>query len=461
MDEEGEEASLLRLEQAGCQQRFPGTAEEAESVEELLVDEMSKLTMLEQNIVSFEVHGIALEIEETEDLITQSLSEMEKALQQIKRNKSAYEKALNMNPEYVGSRSFRLQFLRCEAFNCNNAANRLRLHFQQKEELFGSGDVLVRDVRLSDLDESALEIFKSGALQMLPTRDVRGRPVMCMFLSKWKDVTDVKGGQSFLYYTLQCAVQDEGLRQKGLVVIFYVGGKKAGAVSLDLVRNIYRVRLAVPHRLEAMHYCYDNEKLRPFVSGVRLFMDKRVRMRSRVHFGNEQRILFQLQTYGIPIPENSPFRLVDGEFSMTWHEEWLQIRQAQEVELAESNVGKARIMLLHRFDVLFGKGTNVRSHTGNLRALHLVNMFQSQYDGASNRFEKAEISERIISIIHESNGRFLKWDQGSWFEVDDGIARDKISHWFRNQRRSKADKDTGKKGTTPKRNRSISETRNR
>lgn len=154
---------MLRLEQAGYQQRFPGTNKEAESAEQLLADEMSKLTMLDQEMASFHIYGIALEYEETEDLITQSLIEMEKELQKIKKP-PAYEKALKMNPQYVASHRFRLRFLRCESFHCRNAANRFVLHFRQKEELFGSGDVLVRDVRLSDLDESTLQVVKSGVL---------------------------------------------------------------------------------------------------------------------------------------------------------------------------------------------------------------------------------------------------------------------------------------------------------
>lgn len=195
MDEETEEVSLLRLQQAGYQQRLPGTAEEAASVEEMLADELSKLSMMEHDIVSFDVHGISVEIEETEEFTTYCLKEMEEELDKIKQ-KSAYEKALKMNPEYVTSRSLRLRFLRCESFNCEYAAKRLVLHFEQKEELFGSGDVLVRDVRLSDLDATTLEIVRSGAMQVLPTRDVSGRVVLCVFLSKWSDKMEKTGGVS-------------------------------------------------------------------------------------------------------------------------------------------------------------------------------------------------------------------------------------------------------------------------
>lgn len=260
---------------------------------------------------------------------------------------------------------------------------------------------------------------------------------------------------------MQSAVQEEALQKKGVVVIFNFVGKKARPVSLNLVRTIYRYRLAVPHRLEAVHYCFDNKKLRPFVSGLRLFMGSRARMRSRVHYSPDfQTVIFQLQTFGIPVSDDSPLRQVDGDFPLTWHEEWLQLRQAQEQELdGKADDEPARILIPHRFDVLFGRGAKVSTHTGNLRALHLVNMWQSKYDGACNRFAKAGISERIVSIIHESGGRFLKWDEvGGWSVADDETARDKISHWFRNQRRSKPDKNNTREETkAQKRTRSAKE----
>ena len=243
----------------------------------------------------------------------------------------------------------------------------------------------------------------------------------------------------------QEAMMDENAQKKGLVVVMhFVGRTIEKGVGFNVMKNVYQTRLAVPHRLDAMHICYDNKALRPVISGLRFFLDKRGRTRSRVHVGNEQHILFQLQTYGIPIPEDSPLRRVNGEFPLAWQSEFLQLKQAQERELtaAETDLETQKILIPHRFDVLFGRGTKVRCHTGNLRALHLVSLWKSRYDGAANRSKKAEISERIVSIIHESGGRFLKWDDNGWVEVEDEMARDKIAHYFRNSRRQKV----GEKG---------------
>jgi hypothetical protein len=95
-----------------------------------------------------------------------------------------------------------------------------------------------------------------------------------------------------------------------------------------------------------------------------------------------------------------------------------------------------------RFDVLFGKGKAFREHKGNVRANHLVAMDRAKYEQA-DKTEKTNIARRIVNIIHESHGRFLKFEEseGCWEEVDYGKAREKISHIFRNQKDRKRRKD--------------------
>ena len=175
MDEESTEVLSSRLESAGFQESFPQTEEEADVVDDLLASELAELSVVEQEMFMFDLHGLATEIEESEELIETSLKEMEKEIQKIQK-KPAFEKAIKMNPGHVCSRQFRLQFLRCEFFNCKYAAKRLVFHFEKKEMLFGDGQVLGRDVQLSDLSSPQdIEHVKSGGIQILPTRDIAGR----------------------------------------------------------------------------------------------------------------------------------------------------------------------------------------------------------------------------------------------------------------------------------------------
>jgi hypothetical protein len=63
-------------------------------------------------------------------------------------------------------------------------------------------------------------------------------------------------------------------------------------------------------------------------------------------------------------------------------------------------------------------------------------MHRESYEKA-DKSEKTKLAETIVSIIQGSNGRFLKQHEqkkGCWVEVDDLVARQKISHWFRHMR---------------------------
>ena len=223
-------------------------------------------------------------------------------------------------------------------------------------------------------------------------------------------------------------LRDEETQKKGVVVIIFNDGVMPRFEELKMMKRVHWVRRGIPKKIAGGHYCYSDASLRPFVAGIRLFMDKESRHRVRPLSGTHEDIMFKLQTYGIdtkdhPLQEN-------GELSLAYHREWLQIRKSQE---AENRSTKDDITVPRRFDVLFGRGKNTREHSGNLRATHLVDMHMEKYE-AANKFQKTEIAERIVSIIYESYGRFLKWENDCWVEVDHNAAREKISHFFRHAR---------------------------
>ncbi|OEU14906.1 hypothetical protein FRACYDRAFT_269706 [Fragilariopsis cylindrus CCMP1102] len=61
-------------------------------------------------------------------------------------------------------------------------------------------------------------------------------------------------------------------------------------------------------------------------------------------------------------------------------------------------------------------------------------MHQLEYEKCS-KSEKTELAKRIVTMIKECNGRFLKKDRKlGWQEVTDSQAREKVSHFFRHLR---------------------------
>lgn len=232
-----------------------------------------------------------------------------------------------------------------------------------------------------------------------------------------------------LWYLFNTALKDEETQRKGVVGVNFNVGEKASIEPLSILKQIHYIRSGVPKRIVGLHYCYDDASMRPFVAGIRLFLDKEARNRFRTHFGDPENIEFELKTYGIPTQDHPVGP--NGELSLAYHQEWLQIRQIQEEESQDGS--SPGVLVPRKFDVLFGRGKNTREHTGNLRANHLVEMHQEEYERAG-KFEKTKVANRLVTMIHESYGRFLKWETTGWVEVGDEVAREKISHFFRHLR---------------------------
>lgn len=84
-------------------------------------------------------------------------------------------------------------------------------------------------------------------------------------------------------------------------------------------------------------------------------------------------------------------------------------------------------------DVLLGRGKLIQEHTGNLRFRHIVENHREMYETA-RRLEKTLLASKIVEILQQTGGRFVKRDGTGWAEVDDETARYKVSHSFRNKR---------------------------
>lgn len=235
-----------------------------------------------------------------------------------------------------------------------------------------------------------------------------------------------------IWYLLNAITEDEETQRKGIVGVKSNFGEPARSEPFALLQQVDRIISGIPKKTVGMHYCYDDPSHKAFVQGFQLFLPRSVRTRFRPHFGDHENLIFELQTYGIPTEYHPILR--NGSLSLEYHKEWLKNRRMQEESAASGESdGDKTFILPRRFDVLLGRGKYTREHTGNLRALHLVETHRLEYEQAG-KFGKTIIAERILQQIHDSRGRFLKWEDCKWVEVDDKVARDKISHFFRHLR---------------------------
>jgi hypothetical protein len=151
-----------------------------------------------------------------------------------------------------------------------------------------------------------------------------------------------------------------------------------------------------------------------------------------VVLGNHKEVQQKLATFGI-LPQSLPVS-VDGELKLQNHREWLQMRRVVEGVEEELGETKSSILTPSRYDILFGRGRRIRENPGNLRLLFLVEQKRSVYEAADKQ-EKTRMSLDMVRMLKAKPSRFLKKNaSGIWEEVDEEMAREKVSHAFRTMR---------------------------
>jgi hypothetical protein len=147
--------------------------------------------------------------------------------------------------------------------------------------------------------------------------------------------------------------------------------------------------------------------------------------------GTDLECQYKLMTFGIPnrILPISP----NGDVDMSMFLDWLDRRKNKEKQQGMPVVVIQTVEIPGPYDVLLGRGKLIQEHSGNLRYRHIVENHKERYEKAS-KAEKTSIAKEIIQIVKDNGGRFFKKTDEGWTEASTEIARDKVSHSFRNRR---------------------------
>jgi hypothetical protein len=122
-----------------------------------------------------------------------------------------------------------------------------------------------------------------------------------------------------------------------------------------------------------------------------------------------------------------------GEVNNVVHLVWLERRRRSESETEEENALSNTVEPLPS-DVLLGRGKLIQGHVGNQCYRTIIESHRGRYEQAL-KVEKTFIAKEIVQTVKNVGGRFLKQKtDGGWVEVDTEVARDKVSHSFRNRR---------------------------
>jgi hypothetical protein len=146
-------------------------------------------------------------------------------------------------------------------------------------------------------------------------------------------------------------------------------------------------------------------------------------------------------SYGIP-PHLIPIT-GNGDIKKKNHLEWIKYRKTMEEYSRSGTIEWIEVPTNE--DVLLGKGKPFRNHMGNLRLMNMVGDNLDRYNACTDQLEKRDITTEIVNLVKNA-GRFLTQESGIWIEASDDIARQKVSHAFRNLRRNQPTLTTTRKG---------------
>jgi hypothetical protein len=371
-----------------------------------------------------------LAIDETPDLINQSLHELQieidyKMLPDIGIIKNAYlhSQLTEKGRSFVNSKEFRLRFLRFELFDIQKSAIRMLKWLELSLSLFGSV-ALGRPIRISDFPSNEQQVFRKGYIQLMPVRaSGTGRRIICIipYDEDWYTISK-QVLQKIVMYTVWIIGNDVDTQRKGMVIIHMFDSSfpqilnhKGAGVLLPSAHWLLSVRLS------AIHICTPDTPFFRLRRSAIIIAAGSNRSRLKLHLGTSVELRYALQNYGIPI-ECIPITHT-GKIKLSHIRQWIRLSDMIEdqnnliVTNYNTNIKSNNIIVVeapYLNDALFKQGNSFTSHPGNNTLRNLIESKVKQlfdnnpHQVAINQVDtKALVLEIIDEIEHVYGGRFL------------------------------------------------------
>jgi hypothetical protein len=87
-----------------------------------------------------------------------------------------------------------------------------------------------------------------------------------------------------MFYIIMVAVEDESVQKDGVVALVYNVGPQPNVDRVGIWQGSKLLR-SLPIRCNSLHYCYDNDSLRPLISMGMIVVGEQIRARVRPQFG--------------------------------------------------------------------------------------------------------------------------------------------------------------------------------
>jgi hypothetical protein len=290
------------------------------------------------------------------------------------------------------------------------------------------------------LTEQEYSIFRSGAYQLVPNYDAKGRAVAIHRLCHLDIAENVKATARCIWY-IESLVEDyPSMQQKGVVTIVDSGGQwKCSALQLLHFLATYPMD-ATPFHDASMHVIYNDSTLDAMIRKFRYILRQDFRLRMRLHFGSTLETMYSLRTFGIDV---SDWWTMDDKRAFSFIiDEDIRKRQEREerwrlLEAPYRDPSSHVALFPNPQDIILGRNKAIAlTWSGNILYHKVIQQHAHRYIDAqalgTDRFCKTMISLEIFHILHGTYGsRFLARKDTVWEVIDDFEAQKKISQALR------------------------------
>jgi hypothetical protein len=250
-----------RTSQQRHQKKNEERNEDPKSIDEVMANELNKLSFKERESINEEIHGIDVPnagVDESPELLRKSFNELDVELQKLRPECAAFDRSQRLfgATTYLNTEEFRIMFLRCDLFDCKKASRRFCDYADLMLEIFGDF-ALQRRPCLTDLTDLELRILEAGGYQVLPGRDRAGRRILGNLAFDAPKEFGVLSRLRTSIYVVLSILEDVETQQKGAIGISWWHN-----VSVDdfIIRKKVHERVnCVPLRLGAYHCCIPSE----------------------------------------------------------------------------------------------------------------------------------------------------------------------------------------------------------
>ncbi|CAJ1937766.1 unnamed protein product [Cylindrotheca closterium] len=435
------------------------TGDEMKQTEAYLAAELNKLTVQERAKAMDDIHCVGEELNETPEMIEQSLREFDHLVQKMKT--PTYEMAVNQNKAFVEDPSFWLRFLRCNMHDVNRSVRQMMEFLKHKATYFGEDNV-AREITLDDLNDADMSLLLSGLYHIQDGRDRKGRVVLYItteLLGRCK-LGNLIHVIYYIWNNILIPIPDS--QTKGVVMILYDVTKPGEKFVMPQYNFITytSVMLSFPLRYSAMHVCLKTDLgnlslYNALVKGSLCILPEYARARVRLHYGTDIEIHYYLRSHGIST-QTCPVDL-SGNLRMDILNSWFErhcaeigagkrhgndfsgYRSLQLQTLAPEVVCDPRLALDRKRplpqDVLLGRGWKMQNHEGNIHFRQFVEGYRQAYDNTP-RQQRRDFAGNVTRLLRGRGVIFWKkTEDGEWVEGTFEEAEKKVGDLFRSMRR--------------------------